>query len=375
MNLVVLSQIHPSNRHVGFSVIHDFEHFLRSTLKPTFLYPLPNQSINVKLFKHYKFSDKGLAFLRRYRHRIFKSWYELSVPPAIEKIPNRDDPNVLLILGMTPDFLLSIHTLEAVLDQFDLKIAYLLDMSFASHVDRSVASLLDYVFVISTGFFDHSVTNLSFEIGVIPLGIDTCQVHYNRGHRPIDIFGYGRFEPSVHRVLQAHYNQSPQLERIYLHSTFSGGEVESVTEHLALHSRLLSHTKISLCFEASKSPRFQGASPLLFRWLEGWLHGCVLVGKAPRDREVAPLMDWENSTLEIPDNLNDVVPFVEALLDNRHLLETTSYRNYHECCLRHDWAYRLRDMFNTVELPIPEPITDRIRQLQSTNSVDNLVMS
>lgn len=373
MNLVVLSQVHPSNRHIGFSVIHDFERFLRSTLKPTILYPLPNQSINVKLFKQHKFSDQELAFLRRYRHRIFKSWYELSVPPAIEKIPNKNHPNVLLILGLTPDFLLSIHTLESILNQFDLKIAYLLDMSFACHVDRSVASLLDYVFVISAGFFDHTVTNLSFEIGVMPLGIDTCQVHYNRGHRPIDIFGYGRFEPSVHRVLQAHYNQSPQMERIYLHSTFSGGNVESVAEHMALHSKLLSHTKISLCFEASNTPRFQGASPLLFRWLEGWLHGCVLVGKAPRDHEVAQLMDWENSTFEVPDNVDDVVPFIEALLDDQYSLSEISYRNYQECCWRHDWAYRLRDIFNALELPVPEVIADRIGQLR-LKSASNLVM-
>ncbi len=205
----------------------------------------------------------------------------------------------------------------------------------------------------------------------MPIAIDTSKVVLNQGSRSIDIFSYGRRDETVHQALRSHYNQCPEHHRLYLHSTFSGGNVEDIEEHMLMQSKLLNYSKISLCFEPSNIPRFRGASPLLFRWFEAWLHGCAVVGTKPLEAHTVELMDWENSTITIPKNPSDLIPFFESLLEDQELLRAISARNHTECLMRHDWSYRLRDMFNTLELSVPDVIVNRIRQLQSCAS-DNI---
>jgi hypothetical protein len=46
------------------------------------------------------------------------------------------------------------------------------------------------------------------------------------------------------------------------------------------------------------------------------------------------------------------------------MLLANTQRNYRECLLRHDWRYRLKVMFETAGLPIPEKLELEIGQLQ-----------
>jgi hypothetical protein len=121
--------------------------------------------------------------------------------------------------------------------------------------------------------------------------------------------------------------------------------------------------KISLCFEASDVPRFYQDSPLLYRWLEGWLHGCAIVGTRPFGSGVAELMDWENSAIDLPNGGNEI-EFLEDLLADQGFLAQISLRNHCECLLRHDWRYRLREMLAIANLPIPARLEAELQALQ-----------
>ena len=131
-----------------------------------------------------------------------------------------------------------------------------------------------------------------------------------------------------------------------------------------LLSKLLSRSRISLCFEPSQVGRFRGRSPILFRWFEGWAGGCNIVGKRPLSKGVAPLMDWEHSMIELPDEASEWLPFLEGLLDDDQFLTANSQRNSLECLLRHDWRYRLKDMFNVLALPLSEQLKAELSALQ-----------
>jgi hypothetical protein len=163
--------------------------------------------------------------------------------------------------------------------------------------------------------------------------------------------------------LQQHYNrQDPN--RLYHHSTVAQPIVENFQEHFLLLRKLLNRSKISLCFEASGLSRFQGHSPILYRWLEAWSAGCTVVGKRPFGTGVADLIDWENSTIDIPDDPDVWIDFFELLLNDEATLAMNSKRNYQQCMLRHDWRYRIKDMLATVGLPIPDTLANAIEQLQ-----------
>ena len=142
----------------------------------------------------------------------------------------------------------------------------------------------------------------------LPLATDALRLGSNAKHRSIDIINYGRTKAAVHKCLQSHYAQ-PSSDRFYFHSTFSQSAVYHLGEHVTLLANLLSRSRISLCFEASHVERFCGRSPILYRWFESWAGGCTVVGKRPFGKGVAPLMDWENSTIELPNESSEWIPF------------------------------------------------------------------
>lgn len=348
MNLFVLSELHPANNHVGWSINYSLEETLASACNATFIYPQGHSRVSI---------------VNRCKYRIFKSWFEIKDLPTLGK-----EPNILLIIGLSPYFMLSMHGLGSLLKQFDLRLGYILDGFDPRHLDREVISHLDHLFVISAEVADEindrrilSTTFLPLATSIYHSGSSNLSSAFQP--RWIDIINYGRSDAELHQCLQTHFDQ-PDNHRVYFHSTFSRPEVNNQREHIALLRKLLRCSKISLCFEASKIGRFRGYSPILYRWFEAWAAGCTIVGKRPFGKGVAELMDWENSAIEIPDAPSDWIPFFEALLSDNETLIANTQRNYREALLRHDWRYRLKDMFTLLNLPTPTTLDDQISQLK-----------
>lgn len=350
MELVILSELNPDNTHVGWSVSRSLESVLATTCNARFIYPVENKPIHPYL---------------KSQNRIFKSWYKLSSQSILDlDLKNNSKSKVLLIICLTPGFLLSIHSLGALVNQFDLKVAYLLDGYSVDTFDRSVIPLLDHVFTICSETSTNIKKNLGLNSSFLPLGIDVLKYGSKQNDRPIDIFGYGRKDPLVHQYLISVYNRL-ESDRFYYFTSFTGAHVENVEHHTYLHHRLLSKSKISLCFEASSVPRFQGHSPILYRWFEGWAAGCTLVGRRPFGEGTDVLMNWENSTIEVPDNEEHWSDFFEDLLNDENTLAANMHRNHRECLDRHDWRYRIQQIFEGLNLTPPQALRDQIDQLQN----------
>jgi hypothetical protein len=343
MNLFVLSELGFTENHVGWLASYDLEEVLAQTCNATFIYPEPNYKI---------------WCFQRYRHRIFKSWFKTKDLPTLGK-----GPNVLLVIGMDCGSLLMMPSLGSLLKKFDVRLAYLFDLYEPQYLERSVIPDLDYLFIPIAEIVDEVKEKFQITTQFLPHAYNVLNYGSNSQHRCIDVMSYGRRNPELHKCLQENFNQ-PASHRTYCHSTFTAPEVTSYKEHRMLLAKLLSKSKINLCFEPSQVPRFKGYSPLLTRWFEGWAAGCTIVGKRPFGKNVADLLDWPNSTIELPDNPSEWLPFFDELLSNNEMLLANSERNYRECLLRHDWRYRIRDMFQTVGLPIPAKLNDEIVQLK-----------
>ena len=353
MNLFVLSELHADHNHVGWSVSYSLEDTLAAVCKVHFLYPIQNKGLTYFQPKEPDRPD----LITRIRQTISKSWFDLETLPTLA-----DGPNVLLVIGLKPRFLLSIFALKHLLDQFDVRVAYLLDGFEPDRMNHQALPKLDHLFVISPSLAKEVQQLHDIKVSFLPLATNTFPLSEYPSQRSIDILSYGRTDKQTHALLQQ-FNH-PDSQRLYMHSTFSGSEVYNVRDHVALLKRLLERSKISLCFEGGQLERFRGRSPLLYRWFEGWAAGCVIVGKKPLDSGVETLMGWQDSTLGIPDHPDEVIPFFEALLQDETRLEEISRRNYVECRLRHDWRYRLRDMLEKLHLPLPAPLVEQIEQLR-----------
>jgi Glycosyl transferases group 1 len=343
MNLFVLSECNPENTHVGWLVSKSLEDVLARVLNTTFLYPI---------------EDETEGFLHQRKKRFLKNWFRLDQMPTLGK-----GPNVLLIIGLTPHFLLSMHSLKGWLRQFDVRIGYLLDGFDPAHIDREVAPYLDHLFVIMSEITDEIQKTRGINTHFLPVAIDTFDVELSRQHRWIDILGCGRKHEQLHQQLVKHTHR-PNSNLFYHYSTFAHPDLLDRDEHRQLQAKLLSHAQLNLCFEGSDISRFQGHSPLLYRWFESWLYGCNPVGKRPFGEGVAELMDWENSAIDLPEDEADWLVFLEDTLTDQETLATNAQRNYEECLLRHDWRYRIQTLLNVVGLPIPELLSADISALQ-----------
>jgi len=357
MNIYVLTETPNAPNFVGWSMVHCLQDVFATTCNAQFIFP---QRAGTNLLFSYGCEEGEVNLLGKAWRRLSKSWYSLEQLPTLN-----DGPNILLVLGFTPSTLMALYALRQTIHQFDLRIGYLLDGFKPTDLSSRSLSLIDHLYVISADLAEKVQDLFSVKTSVLPLGVDTTLFEPLRGDRGIDIIGYGRINQQVHKTLQKHFNGS-DCEQIYFHSTFDALDVFDVREHISLYSKMLSRSKVSLCFEASDLARFSGTSPLLYRWFEGWAAGCAIVGRKPFGKEVSELLDWPDSTIEIPESSDEWIPFFEALLADQRRLSEISKRNYIECRLRHDWRYRIRDLFQQQNIPLPETLTLQIQQLQST---------
>jgi len=342
MNLFVLSECESGNARSDFLMRRKLEGVLSRALNVTFLYPS---------------KDRKVGLIHRSTNRLLKSWFTLNQLPKLGK-----GPNVLLILATAPHFLLSIYALKGWLKQFDLRIGYVMDGFPVSELDQRAMSNLDYLFVMNSEITREIQKVHGVDTHFLPLAIDTSNVGLNQNPRWIDILGYGRTHDQFHKQLiqLAHQPDGP----FYFYSTSASSDIEDYHEHMLLQSKLLSHAKLNLCFEASNIPRFQGLSPLLYRWFESWLWGCNPVGRKPFGQGVDELMDWENSVIELPNDQADWLLFLQETLADQETLSANAQRNYRACLLQHDWCYRFQTLFNVVGLPTPESLQVCINALQ-----------
>jgi Glycosyl transferases group 1 len=101
------------------------------------------------------------------------------------------------------------------------------------------------------------------------------------------------------------------------------------------------------------------------RWFQCGAAGCAIVGKRPTTPLADELLAWEDATIELPDDPQACLEFVEALLQDWNRLNRIHTRNYLENLARHDWRLRIKDVFEILKLPLPLPLVEQLCELRS----------
>ena len=104
------------------------------------------------------------------------------------------------------------------------------------------------------------------------------------------------------------------------------------------------------------------------RWFEGGAAGCAIAGKRPTTPIAEQLLDWEDATLELPDDPEASADFIEELLQDQQRLESIHKRNYIQNLTRHDWRWRIKNMLEQLQIPLPAPLANELLQLESLKS-------
>lgn len=294
--------------------------------------------------------------------------------------------NILFLMDLSPDLLKKVTSISNWREKFDLVVGYVEDCCI-------LESYPDYVNQFDTLFIPYEEYQaqlerfLSVPVKVIPYAFDVLNHGVGIGRRCIDVASYGRTPQNYYFALCNNFNSEQQSDNFYYHSSalatdhfpkISYCNKRSDYLHRAQLKKTLQHSKLVLAFDfnytvseaalnlSKKHPsyRFDGAI-IPRRWFESTGVGSAIVGKKPKSGMMKTLFDWEDSTIELPDDASEGVAFIQELLQDQERLNNIHYRNHLKSLELNDWRLRVRDMFKILGVTLPDGVTQELEKLDN----------
>jgi len=293
-------------------------------------------------------------------------FYKLSPLPELS-----DKPNVLLMIGISGANLELLSSIPKWRERFDVVIAYIFD-SWAPEIYSKNVYHLDHLFVALPEVIDELKQRFGIPVSLIPFAADVLTQGSCQLKRSIDLTSFGRIPSQYDTVFCNKFNQ-PGSEQIYYKSTPRTGEQfpklpyemrkdESDTQMLF---HILRHSKLTLAFDTLYPGMRQFPySFITLRWFYGTATGGAVVGKRPTTPLMNELLNWEDATIELPDDPQKSVEFINELLLDEVRLNSIYKRNYVESLARHDWRHRIQSMLEAVKIPLPQGLLKELSQMK-----------
>lgn len=185
--------------------------------------------------------------------------------------------------------------------------------------------------------------------------------------RPITISAFGRQHVPTMSALADHLNARDSEHLLYATNFVHTRGPADAVRYRSMFWQILRQSKISLAFDQISAPNPGGAqlSYVGPRWFESLAAGTVVLGWAPRSKDVGQLLDWTDSTIELADDPEASVTFVTNLLKDEERLQKASARNLSEMNRCHDWRHRLRWIMRDIGIAEPKQLGDQLEQLSA----------
>jgi Glycosyl transferases group 1 len=282
-----------------------------------------------------------------------------------------DGPNVLLMIGIGGNNLELLSSIPNWRKRFDFVIAYIFD-SWGSDCYAKEVYQIDHLFVALPEVIDSLKSAFGIPVSLIPFAADVLNRGSGETDRLIDLTSFGRIPQQFNDVFFSRFNRLDS-NRIYYRSTPRSSEMfpnlpyekRLDQEDVRLLFHILRKTKITPAFDTLyPGMRRFPYSFITLRWFYGWATGCVVVGKKPTTPLFDELTNWENATIELPDDPNKAVELIEELLDDKKLLHSIHRRNYVESLAKHDWRMRIQNILQEIKFPLPDPLNKDLYNLR-----------
>jgi hypothetical protein len=182
----------------------------------------------------------------------------------------------------------------------------------------------------------------------VPLAVDTTLANGLNKDRPISVLAYGRQPPELTKALAETFNDpaGPFIFHHTDHMTIS--TVDDFRLHRMHFWKMAQSSQIAITYDPSiTSPHRVPISIVGQRFYESLAAGCVLVGKRPTTDEADELLNWQDSTIDLPDDPTQAVEELRDLLADPGRLEAIRERNVENVRARHDWRNRIPGMLST----------------------------
>jgi hypothetical protein len=236
------------------------------------------------------------------------------------------------------------------------------DVARLSRSDLELMRGFDYIFLNLESGVDATKQLTQRSPQFMPYGVDALGFCPYPGspRRSIDVFCMGRRPAGIHQALLACAEQDGIF---YVYDTVSNFSVIDPSEH----RRLLSNTiKRSRYFIAYPGKFDQGMSQFVLgnRYFEGAAGGAILLGKGAANTPYERYFDWPDAVLSTPVDGSQIAELIADLDGQPERLARIRRDGVINVLLRHDWAYRWRQILETVGLPVSRGILEREGRLK-----------
>ena len=292
----------------------------------------------------------------RTESRLFGPFLRLDEPVAGE---------LLLVVAREPSDLRMVRALPNARKRFRKIVGYVIDSYFAEAFERS-AKHYDHIFSTTEEGAELLREKYGVSSSVLRQGFDCLRWADTEADRSIDVIGFGRQPDTYHRQFQAAFHTS-KSRVLYLHSPIGTRTGVDVYIERPMVLKLLQRSKISLAFHMMVEPvgqRPRAAGFVTSRWLESLGTGCIVVGRRPPGAMAKDMFPWPDALIDVPDEPSRAVEFITSLLSEPNFLTETRARNVAEMCRRHDWRYRIRDIYEHLGMALPESLKSEIAALE-----------
>lgn len=202
-----------------------------------------------------------------------------------------------------------------------------------------------------------------------PMAVDVLKVAGDNQKRFISVNGFGRQETNLNNLLADTFNQ-PSSNFIYQHT--NAIKLTSLVDwkrHRDLFWHSLRSSQLSLAFDSLFFNPGGGAKHSFVgpRWYEGLATGTVIIGHAPTGEENESLLDWDQSTINLPSNPEKGLQKILELLAEPDFLRKIGRENIRQMHLKHDWRYRIENMLNVTGIPAPSALDKQLELLKENS--------
>jgi hypothetical protein len=200
----------------------------------------------------------------------------------------------------------------------------------------------------------------------IPPAVDTLRFspYPNPPQRSINVSYVGRRSPIIHDAL---IKNAIQDNFFYYYDTIKGKlQISNPREHRILLANVFQRSRYNITNYAkfNEAQETGGTQEIGYRFFEGAAAGTVMVGMPPAGDVFPHYFDWEEPIIQVDLRGNDVVDAIAELNAQPERLELISKRNVANSLLKHDWAYRWRDMLSALDLKPSPAMIAREKYLQ-----------
>jgi hypothetical protein len=293
--------------------------------------------------------------------------------PGLRKVQLTREYDLFLALCQTHHDFLHVNAIRGWKDHCKTSVCWI-DEMWAAEIPQykywiHALKQFDHVFVGCKGTVDTLADAIGKPVHWLSGGVDAVRFspYPNPPARVVDLYSIGRRSEGIHRNL---LRMAQEKSMFYLHDTFGGSlsDVYDYKQHRDLFSNVTKRSRYFMVApgKVDVSDETRGQVEIGHRYYEGAAAGAVMIGQAPNCDAFGEMFPWPDAVVQVKPDGSDVSEVLTRLDSLPELALAISQRNAAEALLRHDWAYRWKQILHVAGLePLPAMYAreQRLKQL------------